>query len=467
MSRQNYLKTLIIVHQSRLQELKKTPLTESHRQKLRERPITKLSIDPEELLEVSLIEAEIEKLQTELKEIYADKSSGPSPHTPKKHDVPLKHTKWTTENFSVELIQTFSQVVLLMSAKNKQFMTSGLLLLAFLENQEAAAHQLLRDFSQKKGFKWGRFERYVEEIASEQIRDSQINFLIIDEKHIPLSNELSAALNKGATITKGQGETQCNTAYMLAAIANTNIDTSQARPMMMSRRNQPINKMAQLLNKLGITQQVVLKVMRDPLAFDKIVPSSIPKEEPVIAQSGRFWHRSAKKQASTEALGRVIVDRIITPLALNEKAKNRIKAEMLWLFAAADHFLKVRRDMVYPTSPVPVEIPQNAERIPETDNTILNMRLLFSFENEHLEQQIDGIVERVTIHLRYLNILLKQQAQPGKFEAQNAPLIYQLQGHQQDIAALSYELSQLMQQIYGVRLHGPSELDDFLEQVTI
>ena len=78
--------------------------------------------------------------------------------------------------------------------------------------------------------------------------------------------------------------------------------------------------------------------------------------------------------------------------------------------------------------------------------------------------QIEGAFKRIKIHLRNLDILLKQEAQKGDAGKGDVYLQNQIKGGRLEIVKILQELAQLMKQAYGVFVSSPDELLTLLQE---
>lgn len=129
---------------------------------------------------------------------------------------------------SPELAQILNQAAALMRVYNIPVMTPEILLLAMFKTPDAAAQQLLRNFSQERGFDWKDFERDVERAVSDQrwlrganadLKDARFDFVTSANERVPLSEKMLVVLDEGLTLANQQGLAQCNSTQALAIIA--------------------------------------------------------------------------------------------------------------------------------------------------------------------------------------------------------------------------------------------------------
>ncbi|MCL4303016.1 MAG: ATP-dependent Clp protease ATP-binding subunit [Anaerolineae bacterium] len=129
---------------------------------------------------------------------------------------------------SSELAQILNQAAALMRVYHIPVMTPEILLLAMLKTPDSAAQQLLRNFSQERGFNWGDFERDVERAVSDQrwlrganadLKDARFDFVTSTNERVPLSEKMLVVLDEGLTLANQQGLAQCTSTQALAVMA--------------------------------------------------------------------------------------------------------------------------------------------------------------------------------------------------------------------------------------------------------
>jgi ATP-dependent Clp protease ATP-binding subunit ClpC len=128
---------------------------------------------------------------------------------------------------SEELARALNQAASLMRRKKQQVMTAEMLLLAFITTPEVEAHQLLRDFSQEKGFDWASFERDADRAAGDRqrVRDEQFDFIADNQERVSLGSEILIILDDGLTLAESLKETKCGSTHALVVMADIRIGT--------------------------------------------------------------------------------------------------------------------------------------------------------------------------------------------------------------------------------------------------
>jgi ATP-dependent Clp protease ATP-binding subunit ClpC len=120
------------------------------------------------------------------------------------------------------------------------------LLLAFLDNKDYAAHNLLARFADERGFKLDKLTRAVEDQArSRRVADVDFDFEAQDGTRVPLSNEMLVVLDEGRAIARARDEIWVGTEDALAAMSQSGVST------------------AGLLQKEGITPRALSSLLAD------------------------------------------------------------------------------------------------------------------------------------------------------------------------------------------------------------
>ena len=169
---------------------------------------------------------------------------------------------------SKELNVALNQAVTYLTGHHR-IMTAEMLLLAFIRSAEVEAHQLLRNFSQERGFDWATFERDVERMVSDQawsrrlVQDQAFDFVAQNRERISLSQEMLIVLDEGLQMTAEQAgaEAPCTTGYALAAMTEIEVGTHWP------------------LSRRGITQRAVLDKLHSSSIITNL--STQAKERPM------------------------------------------------------------------------------------------------------------------------------------------------------------------------------------------
>jgi hypothetical protein len=172
---------------------------------------------------------------------------------------------------------------------------------------------------------------------------------------------------------------------------------------------------------------------------------------------GRGRGRGTAQQVSAVATGIGVMTKVVTQTpAFTSEEQDAINDELKWLFTAADNFLKVRRGEVERSTPVPVEIPEEADLDDGANNAILSS--LDDFSLQMIDGQIQSIIKQINIYMKNLAFELDKQAQMGGAAGSNIALQNSISAQQKSIAERTEELGGLMQQVYGVKVYGPEDL---------
>jgi ATP-dependent Clp protease ATP-binding subunit ClpC len=137
----------------------------------------------------------------------------------------------SSRKISKDLTHALNQAAgLMQSLGHQDIMTAEVLLLAFVKTPDIEAHQLLRRFSQQRGFAWPEFEREVERIVSDQrwsrrLRSAKFYFETNGQQRVALNSELLIVLDEGLGLAEARGETQCNSADALTVMTQIRVGT--------------------------------------------------------------------------------------------------------------------------------------------------------------------------------------------------------------------------------------------------
>jgi hypothetical protein len=158
------------------------------------------------------------------------------------------------------------------------------------------------------------------------------------------------------------------------------------------------------------------------------------------------------------AIGGLLISGVVTTFGLDVEDQDLVNDELKWLFNAADHLLQIRAGQVGPNQPVPVAIPAQAKKSPQTNNHLLNPALATAFG-----AQIENILSRIKNHLDNLNLALAREVELGQAGKTDSELQFRLRGQRLDIVEKDLRaLAVLMEQAYGVLVTSPDQLVEFL-----
>ncbi|MGD2077744.1 MAG: ATP-dependent Clp protease ATP-binding subunit [Chloroflexota bacterium] len=127
---------------------------------------------------------------------------------------------------SAELARQMTDAAGLRDRFNLKLLTPQLLLFTLLDAPSSAAHRILKELAEQRGFDWADLVRRVEMMAKHTPgRDA--NFMFTDDfgKDIPLADEMLIVLDEGRTIALARDERQVNSGHALAAMAQQNVTT--------------------------------------------------------------------------------------------------------------------------------------------------------------------------------------------------------------------------------------------------
>ncbi len=210
-----------------------------------------------------------------------------------------------------------------------------------------------------------------------------------------------------------------------------------------------------LLGGASLTEAVSNK----PAAREATVPAA-QKEEAAPAGPKKLGGLKKKQTFSPITVGGAVIASVVTTFELDTEDQDFVNKELKWLFAAADNFIKIRRGEASLNQPVAVPVPPDAEQQPGANNCLIGG--LDAFNLQIWEGQVDSQFTRINTHLRNLDILLKQEAQLGEEGQRNVALQNQIKGERLSIVRILQEMTQLMNQAYGVLVTSPGQLMELL-----
>lgn len=173
---------------------------------------------------------------------------------------------------------------------------------------------------------------------------------------------------------------------------------------------------------------------------------------------------STWKATSTSLAGRYtrqIMVRVVAPLAINTLMQETMGGELRWLFAAAQHFVEIRRGRVSAVTPVPATFPPHAAHHSYANNCLLPE--MDEFSQRLAESQIISLFKQMRTYLQNLTEELKQeQATAGS--AKDAIIRRNsIKAQRQIIAERILRMETLVRKLYGIALPGPQKLVDYLD----
>lgn len=189
-----------------------------------------------------------------------------------------------------------------------------------------------------------------------------------------------------------------------------------------------------------------------------------PELKPEVATStGRTLGKLKKKGGvSSIALGGLVISGIITTLDLDESDKEFVNGEIKWLFAAADHLLKVCRQEIDRKQPISAPIPPDAQKTGQATN-----RLLSHLDEPALQSWkgwAEMRLERLNGQLKDLDLLRNQEVSRGMAGRGDLELQNLIREKRLEIVRTLDELAQLASQAYGILVTSPGQLTQMLEE---
>jgi ATP-dependent Clp protease ATP-binding subunit ClpC len=113
-----------------------------------------------------------------------------------------------------------------MAEYRAQLLTPQLLLRVFLDDQQAAAHQILQQLGGQRGIDLADLKNRVETMARHTPgRDAKFNFTDDYGQDVPLAEETLVVLDEALTVAQARDELKVSSAHALAAMAQPNITT--------------------------------------------------------------------------------------------------------------------------------------------------------------------------------------------------------------------------------------------------
>jgi AAA+ ATPase superfamily predicted ATPase len=212
----------------------------------------------------------------------------------------------------------------------------------------------------------------------------------------------------------------------------------------------------------GLFARLSQQLEDGPGAAPSVPSSSAAPAPPERTSTGRMLRKSKKKAGvSPTAIRGLIISGIITQLDLESDDQEFVSGELNWQFSAADHLLKICRNEVDRSQPVPVDIPPDAERLAEANN-----RLLTTIDDATLEgwkSWTETRLDWVNAWLKELDLLLGQEASRGIAGKSDLELQNKMKSKRVEIVQVVEEMAQLMNQAYGILVTSPGQIVELLE----
>lgn len=179
---------------------------------------------------------------------------------------------------------------------------------------------------------------------------------------------------------------------------------------------------------------------------------------------GKSQHLSTWKPRATDAAdkyGRLVIARVVTPLAMNIVAQDKINADLHWLFSAAEHFIHIRRGVVSAEAPVPVPIPAGAKKHPRANNRL--MPGIDDFSLRLAESRLVSLFKQLNIYLQNLTFELERETQRGGTVESNIILQNSIKAQRQIIVERIRRIARIVRDLYGVQISGADTLANYLD----
>ncbi len=152
----------------------------------------------------------------------------------------------------------------------QKLLTPQLLLRVFLDDTDAAAHQILQKLAKQRGFKLDELRGRVETMARNAPgRDATFTFTDDFGQTIPLAEETLFVIDEGLTIAQSRDELKVSSGHVLAAMLDPRITTYG------------------VLQRLGLTQAAIIASLGDvaesgaPVIFDFMDEAKAGQAQPV------------------------------------------------------------------------------------------------------------------------------------------------------------------------------------------
>jgi len=200
-----------------------------------------------------------------------------------------------------------------------------------------------------------------------------------------------------------------------------------------------------------------------PRSISSTSPADTPAaEQEESTSTGRMLRKSKRKAAvSPTAIRGLVISSIVTQLDLEGDDQEFVTGELSWLFSAADHLLKICRNEIDRSQPVPLDIPPDAERLAGANN-----QLLTTIDEDTLEgwkSWVETRLDWINAWLKELDILLGQEASRGMAGKSDLELQNKMKDKRIEIVQVIEEMAQLMNQSYGIMVTSPGQMVGLLE----
>ncbi len=171
-----------------------------------------------------------------------------------------------------------------------------------------------------------------------------------------------------------------------------------------------------------------------------------------------------KSTSTAEKYSRLVIARVITPLAMNVALHDKIGVELHWLFAAAQHFVEIRRGKYGADTPVPVAIPPHAKTHPHANNRLLPN--IDDFSLRMAEGQIISLFKQLRTYLQNLTFEVNREISADGTAEDAIIRQNSIKAQRQIIVERIRRMAKLVRDLYGVALPGPDTLGDYLDMMS-
>jgi ATP-dependent Clp protease ATP-binding subunit ClpC len=128
---------------------------------------------------------------------------------------------------SEELTRALNEASTVMRGYRQRVLMPEHLLLAFLDNEDYAAHGLLARFAQERGFKLDKLTGAIEDqTRARSAADVDFDFEAQDGTRVPLGDEMLMVLDEGRAIARARDEIWVGTEDALAAMSQSGVSTA-------------------------------------------------------------------------------------------------------------------------------------------------------------------------------------------------------------------------------------------------
>lgn len=172
--------------------------------------------------------------------------------------------------------------------------------------------------------------------------------------------------------------------------------------------------------------------------------------------------KGLKKKQTVQpiATGAGVISSVVVTFGLDIEEQDFINGELKWLFGAINHLLKIQHGEADRTEPVPVEIPEDAERDESANNQLSST--VTEMDLPIFEAQISESLGHISTRLQNLNVLLDREARAGAAGRGNVELQNDIQAERLEIVKNLQRMARLMNEAYEILVTGPDQLAELL-----